>query len=233
MKKADGKKFFLSLMICAIFILYRIMRYGARADNINSLFLYAFKYIDKDYRGFIFQDCMDILFWNLLIVVTFGNFMQENLFINKELVFIRERNRKHILKKIIRSISLLCFVYSMLAIFFLHIAGFMYGYKSVFDIRGVLEAAGLILYNLYIALMVNILSVLVDVKMAGIIALIVNFSCIFLIDKYSNICIPVGLVVEGAFVELKDMLFCIIITMAYIKLMAVTCCKILNWKELI
>lgn len=233
MKKTNRKKWFLSLMVCAIFILYRIMRYGNRTDNINSLFLFVFKYIEKDYKGFIFQDCMDILFWNLLIIVTFGNFFQEILFTNKELVFIRERNRKHILMKIIRSICLSCFVYSMLVIIFLYISGFICGYKSAFDIRGVFETAGFILYNLYIALMVNILSVLVDFKMAGAITLIVNFSGIFLIDKYSLICIPAGLVLEGAFVELKDMLFCIIITMAYIKLMTVMCCKILNWKEII
>lgn len=233
MKKTNRKKCFLSLMVCAIFILYRIMRYGHRADNINSLFLFVFKYIEKGYKGFIFQDCMDILFWNLLIIVTFGNFVQEILFTNKELVFIRERNRKHILRKSIRSICLSCFVYSILAIFFLHITGFIYGYKGAFEIRGVFETAGFILYNLYIAVMANILSVLVDFKMADAITLIVNFSGIFLIDKYSIICIPAGLVLEGAFVELKDMLFCIIITMAYIILMTVMCCKILNWKEII
>lgn len=231
--KTNRKKWFLSFMVCAIFILYRIMRYGNRADDANMLFSFVFKHMEKDYKGFIFQDCMDILFWKLLLIVTFGDFLQERLFTNKELLFIRERNRKHILKKVLRSLCLSCFAYSMLAIFFLHIAGFIYGCKSVFDIRGVLEAAAFIFYNLYLALMANTLSVFIDFKMAGGITLIANFSGILLIDKYSSVFIPAGLVLEGTFVELKDVLFCSIITMVYMKLMEVLCYKILNWREII
>lgn len=177
MKVVGNKK--LILFICTgLLILYIYILFGENINDFGLACYYTFFHIKIDaFNAMAPIDVFRVLFWQILIAITFGTYMENTVMENAAILFTRSNKRTDIyiyhLKKIIKNVTVYCLIIGLLLALI---------YRKT-DLNGIYFMIFFYMYVIDLALLCNVFSLFWDMKYVLIILFIVQYALWTVISK--------------------------------------------------
>lgn len=186
MKPIHKKKCLVVIILISIYILSRTYLAELEINTLSNLIYYCFFYLGDGGTGLNFRHILDITYYQCIFIVFLGTFFKDDLFVNPDMIFSRTHKRTTIYAKEIGKILLhSCLIYAGIYICIPTIS-YLIDFQSItklatFNNTQLYIIHGLFLFCNYI-LIINIASILWDIKYVLIILIVTELGIYYLFE---------------------------------------------------